>query len=101
MQNFKRLLYILPFLASFLTFKFCENKMSEYKAERWGETLSDGDYSLYFVISVFVFVFVFNLIKTGSASKSVDLIQQKKDCPFCKKRIHIEATKCPNCGSEQ
>lgn len=101
MQNSRRLLYILPFLASFLTFKFCESKMSDYKAERWGETLSEGDYILYIIISLFVFAFVFNLIKTGSASKSVDIIQQKKDCPFCKKRIHIEATKCPNCGSDQ
>jgi large conductance mechanosensitive channel len=101
MQKFKRLLYLLPFLFSFLTFKFCENHMAEYKAEKWGETLSEGDYILYIVISIFVFVFVFNLIRTGSASDSIDLIQQKKDCPFCKKRIHIEAVKCPHCSSEQ
>jgi hypothetical protein len=101
MQNSRRLLYFLPFLASFLTFKFCESNMAEFKAERWGETLTDGDYIFYVIISLFVFVFVFSLIKTGSVSKSLDIITQKKECPFCKKQIHIDATKCPNCGSEQ
>jgi hypothetical protein len=101
MNKFSRILFLLPFLAAFLTFKFCVNKMSEYKATKWGESLNEGDYIIYGVTSIFVFILVFNFIKTGSLSKSIDLTQQKKDCKYCIKRINIDAKKCPHCGGDQ
>ena len=52
-----------------------------------------------FLIMAFV---VFIVVKQLSKlHKKPEVIQTEKTCPFCKTKIDIDATKCPNCTSGQ
>lgn len=52
-----------------------------------------------FLIMAFV---VFIVVKQLSKlRKKPEVIKADKTCPFCKTKIAIDATKCPNCTSDQ
>ncbi|PRR81255.1 large conductance mechanosensitive channel protein MscL [Clostridium vincentii] len=50
------------------------------------------------IMAFVVFIVVRQLTKLH---KKPEIIPTEKTCPFCKTKINIDATKCPNCTSSQ
>lgn len=53
----------------------------------------------FLIMSFVVFIFVKQLNKLHKAPTPV--APTEKECPFCKTKININATRCPHCTSEQ
>jgi len=51
---------------------------------------------LIIALSIFIIIKQINRLKPKPAPAPVTT----KECPYCKSKIHIEATRCPNCTSE-
>jgi len=55
----------------------------------------------FFFIAVSVFLFVRLLAKlTSLGKKKEEAAPAPRLCPYCKMEVHLEASKCPHCGSE-
>jgi large conductance mechanosensitive channel len=50
---------------------------------------------------IFILVKIINKIMTiGKKKEEEEEEETEKDCPYCFTKIHIDATRCPNCTSK-
>ena len=66
-------------------------------------TLKMGTAVINFLITAFIiFCLIKALNKAASFAKKEEILEQptEKECPFCKSKIDISATRCPHCTSQ-
>ncbi len=54
-----------------------------------------------FIIMAFVVFIVVRQLNKLHKKPTAPAAPTTKECPYCKSQIHLEATRCPNCTSEQ
>lgn len=56
----------------------------------------------FFIVAVCIFLAIRQMSKIQKKfAKKKEIPPTVKECPFCKTSIHIDASRCPNCTSEQ
>lgn len=92
--------YLISIIVGLITFFCLSSSVAEYKLVHYGEEMEALNYVYILILTLVIVRFIFNLISSGSLTDAINKSQSKKTCPSCKKRVHIEASKCSYCSSE-